>query len=497
MRRNVYLQGEKVARDDERMENAINTIGLTFDYAENKKYADFMTATSHITGETINRFCHVHQSKEDLHKKQDVTRFLCQKTGGCILRCMGIDGVNAISCASYEADKDNNGATEYFTNFIKWLEHFQREDLVGCCAQTDAKGNRPQRPSQQKDPDAYVHMVERKSDGIVVRGCKIHISAASLSDEVIVVPTRSLLPEEKEWAVAFAIPGDWEDVKMVVRVSNVRPRKHFEKGVEQGLNEAMVIFEDTFIPWERVFLCGETQHASVLALLFALYHRHSYCGCKPALSDVMLGTTALAAEYNGIHKEKHIRDKLAHMIMVAELTYAAGFTGSELGGPKVFMPGVGVVPYGPGTFIPDSIYCNVGRCLAGEAYYQEMEILADVSGGVPATLPYEEDWVNPETGYLLEKYSIRNPDISPQNQHLFWRHVGDILCSAYGGAFALAAVHGGGSPIMEKIAITGQYDIEARKNMVKYLAGIQTDAEPMAHTKVEARVGRGGTRHRR
>ena len=473
MRRNVYLAGEKVDRDDERMQGAINTLGVTFDYARMPENADLLTATSHITKETINRFCHIHQNKEDLHKKQDMTRFLCQKAGGCIQRCMGIDAANAISCVSHEAEKDKNSATEYYKNFLKWLERFQREDLVGCCAQTDVKGNRPQRPSQQKDPDVYVRVVERKSDGIVVRGCKIHNSEAAQSDEILVVPTRALLPEEKDWAVAFAIPGDWEGVKLVVRASNVRPREYFKKGFEQGMTDSMTIFEDAFIPWERVFLCGETQHGGILALLFALYHRHSYSGCKPALSELMLGTVALAAEYNGIHKEKHVRDKLAEIIMTTELAYAAGFTGSEKGGPKVYMPGLGVVPYGPGTYIPDSIYCNVGRCLSGETYYREMELLADISGGVPATLPYEEDWVNPETKDLLEKYSIRNPDISAQNQHLLWRHVGDILCSAYGGASALGAIHGGGSPIMEKIAITSQYDIEARKKMAKEIAGIK------------------------
>jgi 4-hydroxyphenylacetate 3-monooxygenase/4-hydroxybutyryl-CoA dehydratase/vinylacetyl-CoA-Delta-isomerase len=102
-----------------------------------------------------------------------------------------------------------------------------------------------------------------------------------------------------------------------------------------------------------------------------------------------------------------------------------------------------------------------------------METLADVSGGVPATLPYEEDWLNPEVKNLLEKYIIRNPKISAENQHLLWRHVGDILCSSIGGVAAVAAIHGGGSPIMEKIAITSQYDIEARKRMVKSLAGIK------------------------
>ncbi len=159
MRRNVYMQGETVDRDDERMQGAINTLAATYDYAEKPENADLLTATSHITGEKINRFCHIHQSKEDLHKKQDMTRFLCQKVGGCIQRCMGIDGSNAVSCVSYEADKSNNGATEYYKNFLKWLERFQKEDLVGCCALTDLQVNRVQRPSPQNDPEAYVRVV--------------------------------------------------------------------------------------------------------------------------------------------------------------------------------------------------------------------------------------------------------------------------------------------------------------------------------------------------
>ncbi len=119
MRRNIYLQGERVARDDERMQTAINTTGMTFDFAEKPEHADLMTATSHLTGEKINRFCHIHQNKTDLHKKQDMTRFLCQQVGGCIQRCMGIDATNALSCVSYEADKVKKGTTEYYDNFLK------------------------------------------------------------------------------------------------------------------------------------------------------------------------------------------------------------------------------------------------------------------------------------------------------------------------------------------------------------------------------------------
>jgi aromatic ring hydroxylase len=482
MRRNIYVNGEKIARDDELQMPTINTIGLTFDYAAKPEQQELCTAISHLSGERINRFTHIHQNKEDLHKKQDMTRMLCQASGGCIQRCMGVDAANALYAVSYEADKENNGATQYHQNFVKWLERFQQEDLVGCCAQTDVKGDRMKRPSQQKDPDMYVRVVERRSDGIVVRGSKVHNSEASVADEILVVPTRSLLPEERDWAVAFAVPGDWEGVKQVVTVHNLRDRQFFPRGFAPGATDSYTIFDDCFIPWERVFLCGETVHGGVCALLFALFHRHSYSGCKPALGDLMLGTVSLAAEYNGIAKAPHVRDKLAEIIRVAELGYAAGFTASEMGKPEVYIPGVGFQPYGPGNYIPHSIYCNVGRCLTGEAVFREAEILTDIAGGMPATFPYEGDFQNPEIKDLLYKYITRNPDIPPEDAAQLWRYIGDQLCSSTGGINMIGAYHGGGSPIMESIAITTQYDIESRKKMVKKLAGIKdkkaTEASP-------------------
>jgi aromatic ring hydroxylase len=470
MKNNIYYDGEKIDRLDERQMRCIDTIGTTFDMVE--EYADLMKVKSHLTGETINRFTHIHQSTDDLHKKQDMTRKLCQKVGGCIQRCMGCDGANAIYNVSYEADKLNKGNTNYHENFKKWMERFQKEDLIAACAQTDVKGNRIKRPADQEDPDMYMHVVEKKHDGIIVSGCKVHISEASVSDEILVVPTRALRPEDKDYAVAFAIPGDYEGVKQVVTIHNFREREHFKRGFMPGATDSYIIFDNVFIPWERVFLCGEYQHAGALALLFALFHRHSYSGCKPAIGDLITGTAALAAEYNNIHKAPHVRHKLAELIMVTELGYAAGYTASDLGKPEVYMPGLGFIPYGPGSYIPNSIYCNVGRCLTGENVYREAEIICDISGGIPATFPHENDFLNPELKDYLYKYITRNPNIAPKNAAQFWRYVGDMLCSATGGIYQVGGYHGGGSPVMEQIAITTQYDIEARKQLVKNIAGI-------------------------
>ncbi len=471
---NLYLDGEKVSRDHEAIMTSAGVIGTTFDLAQDPELQDITTAKSHLTGETINRFTHIHQSTDDLHKKQDMTRMYCQKVTQCIGRCMGVDALNALNCVSYEADKVNKGKTQYHQNFLKWLERFQKEDLVGACAQTDVKGHRMKRPAEQDDPDQYLRVIEKNDKGIVVRGCKVHITFASVADEILVLPTRSLGKDEGDYAVAFAIEADHPDVKQVLSPHNLRKRgPEFQRGFDWGFIDSYVIFDDVFVPWERVFLCGEYQHGGICALLFALFHRHSYSGCKPAVGDMLIGLASLAAEVNGIDKAPHVREKIAELITIAELGYAAGFTASAKGEAKVYVPGVGKMPYGPGACIPDSIYANVGRCLTGESVFKEQQILCEIAGGMPATFPHEGDFLNPETKELLQKYVARSDSLSVEDQIKFWMIFFDYTNSGASGAIAYGSMHGGGSPIMEQIAIYSQYDMEKRKNLVKSIAGIK------------------------
>ncbi len=469
---NCYFNGAKIDRLDEKQLPVINVMGVTFDAAQNPEFKDLCTATSHLTGETISRFCHIHQSVEDLHKKQDMTRLLCNQVGSCIQRCMGIDASNAVNAVSFEAGKNPDRKTDYYANWLNWLEYFQKNDLVGSCAQTDQKGERLKRPAEQTDPDMYVHVVEEKSDGIVVRGCKVHISEASISDEILVVPNRALMKDEKQYAVCFAIPSDHPEIKQVVSFHNPIKREIYKKGMEVGYSDSYIIFDNTFVPWERVFLCGETQHGGIAALLFALFHRHSYSGCKPACLDYVIGLAQVAAEINGIEKTPHVREMLAELIMTGELGYAAGYTASDMGKPEVYMPNYGLTPYGPGSYIPNSIYCNVGRCLSGEAVFHEQEILCNIAGGLPATFPYERDFTNPETKELLEKYLNRNPKMPIEDQIRFWYQFIDFTCSHSAGSGNYGNYHGGGSPIMEQIAITTQFDIKKRADNVRKLAGM-------------------------
>ena len=458
MKPNIYMGGELLGRDNI---PGVDILDMTFDFAHMPEYQHVTTAKSHLTGETINRFCHIHQSPEDLLAKQEMTRIEARMVGGCIARCMGIDAMNALSVITYMCDEAHG--TEYHQRFLEFLRTWQERDTVGCCAQSDVKGHRLRRPSEQADPDLYLRVVEKKKDGIVVRGAKAHNSFAPLAEEIIVMPTRFLRPGEEDWAVAFAIPGDHPGVKLVCRGARYRDRVPELAGLYSGKGEieSLTIFDDVFVPWERVFLCGEADFGGPLALLFSLFHRHSYTGCKPAFSDIIMGTAALVAEYSGIEKEDHVRAKLAQLICVAELVYGCGIAGAV---KSTHMP--------CGTQVPDVVFCNVARKHAGVNIYHEYDILADIAGGLPATLPYDTEFVSPEVGELVQKYLARADGVSAEDMYKCFAWVSDCAVSSMCGVMQYAGVHGGGSPVMEDIAILGTYDLQEKKDLAKLIAGI-------------------------
>ncbi len=466
MKPNVYIGDKKVGRDDPRIHGGMRIIKETFDCAYDPEYEDLCTVTSHLTGKKINRFCHIHQSEEDLLNKQKMTRLLCHRVGGCIQRCMGIDALNALSVITYELDQALG--TDHYERFKKYMTYFQENDLVASCAQTDAKGDRLKRPHQQEDPDQYLRVIETREDGIVVRGCKINITNTPYADELIAVPCRYMGPDDKDYAVAFALPGDWEGVKLLTRPAWVKESKFNPPQSQLGDAETFIIFDDVFIPNERVFLNGhsdprQTPYAGFLALMFAHYHRHSYTGCKPAMSEVLASAAALVAEYNGIENTGHVRDKLSHIIGCAELVFAAGESSAKHSEKSP-----------SGTQIPDEVLTNAGRRLAGEMIYEEYKIVADLSGGLIATLPYEETFYSEEVGDLAMKYLKRNPRVKPEYVYKCFRGIETLVVSDLAGLMQVAGLHGGGSPQMETITMMMRYDTERLKDIAKYLFGIKS-----------------------
>lgn len=464
LRKNIYIDGQLVGGDDSRLEPGLNTICLTYDVLTDAdpQIKSLVMTKSHLNGNIINRFTHIHQSIDDLIKKQLMTRLLCHRTGTCILRCMGIDAMNALYVATHEIDQGKG--TDYHQRFRKYLNYFQENDISACCAQTDVKGNRKLRPHEQADPDLYLRVIEKRSDGIIINGAKAHITMAAIAEEIIVVPTRVMTKEERDWTVAFAIPSDAEGIKLVTLGKYPPKRKKLLAPFPTyGSSDSMVIFDHVFVPNDRIFMCGEWEFAGRLALLFALYHRHSYTGCKPAVTDIIMGMAALLAEYMDIENASHIRRILVDLISIAELVFAAGLAGAYCAHKT-----------SSGAWEPNIIYCNVGRRHAGMNIFAEYEKLCEVAGGLCATLPMEGDFYHNDIKELLNKYIMRRADISAEKQHRLYRLISDYIVSAQGASKLISGVHGGGSPIMEEIALYRNYDIEEKKKIAKNLAGIPT-----------------------
>jgi len=466
---NLYLFGEKVENpvDHPIIRPSINSVALTYDVANDSRYKDLATATSHLTGEKINRFTHIHQSTQDLVKKVKLLRLLGQKTGVCFQRCVGMDSLNALSIVTFEMDQELG--TQYHERFNKYLKYVQENDLVCCGSMTDPKGNRSLRPSQQADPDLYLRIIEERDDGIIVRGSKIHQTGAVNSHEIIVMPTRTMRKEDRNYAVSFAIPSDTEGLIYIYGRQSCDLRKLEGTEIDLGNSrysgqEAMIIFDDVFVPWERVFMAGEYKFAWRLVETFSAYHRQSYGGCKVGVGDVLIGATATIAEYNGISNAPHVRNKIAEMNHLNETLYACGIACSTEG-----------YKTSSGTYLVDILLANICKQNVTRFPYEIVRLAEDIAGGLLVTAPSERDFKNPEIGKYLDKYLRGVEGIPTEFRLRMFRLIENISMGLGATGYRTESMHGAGSPQTQRIMIEREVNIEFKKKLAKVLAGIEKE----------------------
>jgi len=463
----VHLLGEKVENpvDHPIIRPSINSVAETYDVANDPKYEDLATAISHVTGERVNRFTHIHQSTQDLVKKVKLLRLLGQKTGICFQRCVGMDSLNALSCVTF--DMDQKLGTEYYKRFVEFLRYVQMNDLVCCGAMTDPKGDRSLKPSEQADPDLYLRIVGRRDDGIVVRGSKVHQTGAVNSHEVIVMPTRTLRKGDRDYAVSFAIPSDTEGLIYIYGRQSCDLRKL--EGMEIDLGnarysgqEAMIIFDDVLVPWERVFMAEEYEFAWPLVNTFSAYHRQSYGGCKAGVGDVLIGATATIAEYNGVAEASHVRDKIVEMNHLNETLYACGLACSTEGHKTP-----------SGTYLVNILLSNICKHNVTRFPYEIVRLAQDIAGGLMTTLPSEKDFENPETKKYVIKYLKGEKEIPTESRLRILRLIENISFGPGAVGYQVESMHGAGSPQAQRIMIEREVNIESKKKLAKSLAGIE------------------------
>lgn len=471
----VYFMGEKIDNpvDHPIIRPSLNSVAMTYELAQKDEYKDLMTATSHLTGKTINRFCHIHQSPADLVSKVKMQRLMGQKTAACFQRCVGMDAFNAIYSTTFDMDQELG--TDYHKRFKKYLEMVQDRDLVVDGAMTDPKGDRNLSPSQQPDPDLFLRIVEVREDGIVVRGAKAHQTGAVNSHEHLIMPTQAMREEDADYAVSFAIESDAPGIMMIYGRQSCDTRK-LEDGADIDLgnstfggHEALVIFDDVFIPNERVFMCREYKFASMMVERFAGYHRQSYGGCKVGVGDVLIGAAALAADYNGVPKASHIKDKLIEMIHLNETLFACGIACSAEGKPTK-----------SGNYLIDLLLANVCKQNVTRLPYEIARLAEDIAGGLMVTMPAEQDLRDEKLGPLVRKYLQGASGTNVENRMRVLRLIENITLGTAAVGYRTESMHGAGSPQAQRIMIQRQGNIEAKKQLAREIARVDVSLDQPA-----------------
>ena len=463
----VYMFGEKIENrvDNPILRPSLNSVRMTYDLAQMPEYEDLMTAIAPETGKRINRFTHIHRSTEDLVKKVKMQRLLGQKTAACFQRCVGMDAFNAEYSTTYEIDQKYG--THYFDNFRKFMLDVQEKDLTVDGAMTDPKGDRSLAPHLQPDPDMFVHVVERRPDGIVVRGAKAHQTGALNSHVMIVMPTQSMSPEDKDYAVSFAVPMDAEGIFMVIGRQSCDTRKLENTELDVGNSEfggveALVVFDDVFVPNDMIFMNGESEFANMLVERFAGYHRQSYGGCKVGVGDVLIGAAAVVAEYNGVPKANHIKDKLIEMTHLNETLYSSGIACSAEGSKTP-----------SGNYLIDLLLANVCKQNVTRFPYEIARLAQDIAGGVVVTAPSEKDLRDPKIGPYVEKYFKGNAAVSTENRFRILRLIENLTLGTAAVGYLTESMHGAGSPQAQRIMISRQGNLPMKKELAKKVAHVR------------------------
>ena len=467
MNMQVYMFGEKVENpvDHPILRPSLNSVRMTYDLAQMPEYENLMTATSPFTGGKVNRFTHIHMSTEDLKNKVKMQRLCGQKTAACFQRCVGMDAFNAVYSTTYECDQSHG--TKYHENFVKFLKYAQENDLTVDGAMTDPKGDRSRAPHAQEDPDLFLRVVERREDGIVVRGAKAHQTGIINSHEVIVMPTIAMGEDDKDYAVSFAVPVDTEGIFMIIGRQSCDTRKLEEGSIDLGNPEfggveALTVFDDVFVPNDRIFLNGEYEYAGVMVERFAGYHRQSYGGCKVGVGDVLIGAAAVAADYNGCPKASHIKDKIIEMQHLNETLYCCGIACSTEGTKTA-----------SGNYIIDLLLANVCKQNITRFPYEIARLAEDIAGGLMVTAPAEKDFRDPKMGPVIEKYFKGRADVSTENRLKIMRLIENLTLGTAAVGYRTESMHGAGSPQAQRIMISRQGNLAMKKALAKAIAHVE------------------------
>ncbi|HUN70478.1 MAG TPA: 4-hydroxyphenylacetate 3-hydroxylase N-terminal domain-containing protein [Burkholderiales bacterium] len=460
----VYLFGELVAEpvDHPVIRPSINAMAETYDLAV--RDPELASAVSPYTKSRVNRFLHVAQSPEELVMQNKMQRRLGQLTGTCFQRCVGMDALNSLHSVTFEIDE--RFGTAYHERFKAFVAMAQRGNVVIGGAMTDVKGDRSKAPAAQSDPDMYVHVTRRTKEGLYIKGAKAHQTGCINSHWLIVMPTIRLGAGDKDYAVVGALPVDAPGITYLYGRQSCDTRVLDGGEIDAGNarfagQEAMIVFDDAFIPWEHVFMDGEHEFAATLVERFTCYHRRSYV-CKSGVGDVLIGAAAAIADYNGVAKASHVRDKLVEMTHLNETIYGTGIAASHQ-----------ATRMKSGVCLSDDMLSNVCKHHVTRLPYEIGRLAQDLAGGLMVTMPSEKDLRHPEIGALIRKYLQGRAEIPTEDRIRILRLIENMTLGRNAVGYLTESMHGAGSPQAQRVQIARAMQVEFKKQLALALAGIK------------------------
>jgi len=461
--REMWCMGEKVkdVRTHPTLSGIIRTAALDYVLPHHSEYRHLFV-TQDEDGEDVNYLLTAPKNSEDLLRRRACFATAMRAGGGVLLHCMGADALAAFTVTANAMDKALG--TDYSARVENYRRILMKQDLGITGAITDVKGDRSLHPSQQKQhPDYYLRVVDRQKEGIVVRGAKVHISASPCANELLCSPCRTHGEADKDYALAFAVPCNAKGVKMlavepVTRTYGAEGLFDYPKTSALQPTECLIVFDDVFVPWERVFMCGEWQFSRTLAYAFGSYHR-LFGTCKMiGKLEAITGAAALVADYNGVAQVDHVRKKLAWMAMITHMT-------AELGKAACLDP---VKEFGMEVAMPNPMSINAAKFTFASNFHQMCQHLQDIAGGLCTTVPAYRDWQNADIQPYIEKYLSAKEGVPTEHRLRLMRLIKDVTCNYW----QIDTIHGEGSMAAQQMHLYGSADWNKLKAAAKRAAHI-------------------------
>jgi len=460
----VWLFGELIEEvvDHPMIRPSIQAVAKTYDLAV--AAPELAAVQSPFTGEWVSRFLHVCTNAQDLVLQNKMQRKLGQLTGTCFQRCVGMDAFNALYSVTFEMDEQYG--TPYHERLKVFLTEMHRYNYVVGGAMTDVKGDRSLPPHKQEDPDLFVRITKRTPEGVYITGAKAHQTGCINSHWIVVMPTMRLREADRAYAIVGAIPVDAKGITYIYGRQSCDTRSleggNIDVGNAQyGGQEAMIIFDEVFIPNELIFMDGEYDFAAILVERFTAYHRRSYV-CKSGVGDVLIGAAAMIAEMNGVERASHIKDKLVEMTHLNETIYGTGIAASYHGFATK-----------SGAYICDDMLANVCKHHVTKFPFEISRLAQDLAGGLVATMPSEQDLNHPEIGRLLKKYLRGKAGYATEDRARILRLIENMTLGRNAVGYLTESMHGAGSPQAQRIQIGRFMQLAYKKRLARVIAGIE------------------------